>query len=223
MEGPLDRHSNGCSLQGWVPPHHPGSLAARAHPSQRKGACVQASVMARKPMPIKMCKYATYPRTCAHAQAYWRREKVEEAPDSARAAAALGLLREVGLSDAELPRVVKVGVTYSSLIGDVGTACCEHGSNSLLRSYDDTSVAVVWRRLCHVWRGMTGDGQDHKWGAGSVPGVAGAGGAEKGWTEGLRGLRKLRLGCGGPCTLRALPARCVRLPLPLAQSCAGRP
>ncbi|KAI8469146.1 MAG: hypothetical protein J3K34DRAFT_470176 [Monoraphidium minutum] len=57
-------------------------------------------------------------------QAYWRREKVEEPPSAARAAAAVGLLRGLGISDAELPRVIKsfpevIGCSVEALQGNV--------------------------------------------------------------------------------------------------------
>jgi hypothetical protein len=41
-------------------------------------------------------------------QAYWRREKVQAPPDASEAAAALELLREIGVAEADLARVVKV-------------------------------------------------------------------------------------------------------------------
>ena len=42
-------------------------------------------------------------------QAYWRREKVREPPEAARLEAVVALLLDLGLTDAEVPRVIKVG------------------------------------------------------------------------------------------------------------------
>lgn len=46
--------------------------------------------------------------SCTHLQAYWRQEKVEEPPDAARASAAIDLLREIGVPEEDVPKVIKV-------------------------------------------------------------------------------------------------------------------
>lgn len=57
-------------------------------------------------------------------QAYWRREKVDETPDPERAAAALQLLRDIGVGDDDVAKVVKafpevLGCSPEALKGNV--------------------------------------------------------------------------------------------------------
>ncbi|GBF95026.1 hypothetical protein Rsub_07527 [Raphidocelis subcapitata] len=104
-----------CSTEGAAAPPPPApSPPARLAPEQQAQwkACVQqlTSLGFGEEDSDKMVARAFGWAT----QAYWRKEKVEEAPDAARAAAALAVLREVGVAEADVPRVVKA---FPELIG----------------------------------------------------------------------------------------------------------